>query len=359
MSGVRRCDKLAATGERKAGSGRVTVLAKYQRLESEATWRPEPDAQRRDVIVSIGDATLTIAALNGSALSHWSLPAIVRLNPGQRPALFAPGDDLPESVEIAEGEMVDAIESVLNAIHRGPMRRGRMRSLIVAGVLLALLAGAAFWLPGAITRYTASLVPDAARAEIGQRLRAEVRRLTGAACSETAGLRALAKLEARLFPDGGTRLVVLPSALAETAHLPGGTILIGHKLVEDHESPDVLAGFLLAEDLRRTESDPLEHVLADAGLTASLRLLTTGRLDDDALRRHAEDLVASTNGGVDEKPLIDRLAAAGVSGAPYAYAVDFSGRSTLPIIEGSQDTVTLPPLLGDGDWIALQRICES
>ena len=61
----------------------MTVLAKYQRLEAEGLWRPDPAAQRRDVIVSIGDATLTIATGNGSVLSHVvqnrAIPTAVRI----------------------------------------------------------------------------------------------------------------------------------------------------------------------------------------------------------------------------------------------------------------------------------------
>lgn len=336
----------------------MTVLAKYQRLEAEAIWRPDPHDQRRDVIVSIGDATLTIAAPNGTALSHWSLPAILRLNPGQQPAAYAPGEDSPEMLELTDEEMIGALEAVLKSVRSGVPRNGSLRSLTVAGIGIALVLAGLYLLPGAITRYAASLVPDGARSEIGTRLRVEVRRLTGAPCAAPSGLRALEKLQTRLFPDGTSRLVVLPSALAETAHLPDGTILIGHKLVEDFETPDVLAGYLLAEDVRRRQTDPLERLLEDGGLRSALALLTTGRVDDDALQRHAERLVAATPTPVADAPLIERLDQAEVSGTAYAYALDFSGETTVSLIDAGQ-TETSPVLIDDGDWIALQRICEG
>lgn len=337
----------------------MTVLAKYQRLEAEAVWRPSPEAQRRDVIVSIGKATLTIAKPNGTALSHWSLPAIVRLNPGETPALYTPGENMPETLELSDPEMIGAIDSVLRAIRRGTSRPGRVRALAFAATGAALVAAALIWLPDAITRYAASLVPQGARTEIGSRMRAEVRRLTGAPCAEPAGLRALERLQSRLFPEGGVTLTVVPSALAETAHLPGGIILIGHKLVEDHEVPDVLAGYLIAENLRRQSHDPLNRLLADAGLAAALHLLTTGRIEDGALRRNAEHIVAATPAPIPEPQLLRHFAIAGVPAAPYAYAVDFSGKSTQALIRASADPANLAPLLGDGDWIALQQICEG
>lgn len=336
----------------------MTVLAKYQRLEAEGLWRSDPEAQLREVIVVIGDATLTIAALNGTALSHWSLPATARRNPGHRPAIYSPGEGAPESLELNDSEMIDAIETVLKSIGRGAPHVGRLRKLGTWAVLLGVVAASVIWLPGAVTRYAASLVSEGARTEIGERLTAEMNRVAGTPCSDPAGQRSLGKLQARLFPDGSTRLLVLPSALEETAHLPGGTLLIGHKLVEDHETPEVLAGYLLAEDIRQQSRDPIEALLTNAGLATAFRLLTTGGVDDAALRLHAEKLVLSPETDVPDAALMDAMTEAQVSAAPYAFARDFSGETTLPLIEASK-RIAPSPLLTDGDWLALQRICEG
>lgn len=337
----------------------MTVLAKYQRLETEGLWKPDPDAQRRDVIVSIGKATLTLCAPTGPALTHWSLPAIKRLNPGASPALYAPGEDAPETLEITDETMVDAIEQVLKAVNAGNHHPGRLRNAILTGSLLTFAVLLVFWVPGAISRYTASIVPDAARATIGQSLMQEVRRVAGAPCASSSGLRALASLQDRLFPEGGRRLAVLPSTLPETQSLPGGTILIGHTLVEDYETPEVLAGYILAEDLRRQSDDPLKAVLADAGLGATLTLLTKGKLPDGALAPSAERIIASRSDPVPDTHLIARMAKAGIATAPYAYARDISGETTFPLIEASQTAKTTTPILADGEWLALQQICEN
>ena len=66
----------------------MTALEKYARLEGSGVWRAGPDEQRRDVVVSLGDSSLIIAdTKSGQALSHWSLPAVVRMNKGTRPAV--------------------------------------------------------------------------------------------------------------------------------------------------------------------------------------------------------------------------------------------------------------------------------
>lgn len=335
----------------------MTVLAKYQRLEAEGIWRPAPEAQRRDVIVSIGDATLVLSDMNGSALTHWSLPALHRLNPGKRPALFAPGEDAPETLEIADAEMIDAINKVLKAINRHRARPGRIRGLTVLLMIVAGLALGALWLPGAVASYTASIIPEAARNSLGRDLLMQVNRLAGQACNEPLGVRALDRVKTRLLDDG-TQLHVLPSALRETAHLPGRHILIGRSLVEDFETPEVLAGYILAEDIRRTRRDPAERLLKSAGLFATITMLTTGKLPTGALEKYAETLVAALPEPVPDDLLLQRMDRAGVPSAPYAFARDISGETTLPLIEAASGTGDLP-VLSDGNWIALQEICEG
>ena len=50
----------------------MTALTEYQRLETSGIWRGAPDEQRRDVTVSLGDATVVIYDGAGRALAHWS-----------------------------------------------------------------------------------------------------------------------------------------------------------------------------------------------------------------------------------------------------------------------------------------------
>ncbi len=67
----------------------MTALNEYQRLETFGIWHASPDEQRRDVIVQLGEATLTVSDQNMQALSHWSLPAVIRSVVWQR---FSTGD---------------------------------------------------------------------------------------------------------------------------------------------------------------------------------------------------------------------------------------------------------------------------
>lgn len=309
------------------------------------------------MIVSIGEATLTITAPNGTALTHWSLPAVVRLNPREMPAVYGPGSEPAETLELEDSELVAAIDRVLSALRRGPGRArwiSRGTRLLVLGAAFAALA---FWLPGAISAYTARLVPDVAQAQIGAQLLAETERVAGAPCSDPDGLRALDVLAERLFPDDGTRLVVFPSTLKTSAHVPGGTILLSHTLVEDYETPDVVAGFALAEDLRAKAGNSLGTLLEASPFRASLALLSTGRLREADLQRMAEWLIVKPNDPVDDSALIAAIERRGISPAPYGYAIDISAESTSNFV--AAERASDMPILGDTAWLALQAICSE
>ena len=56
----------------------MTALTRYQRIEATGLWRARPEDQRREVVVSLGEATLVITDLNDRALTHWSLAAVLR-----------------------------------------------------------------------------------------------------------------------------------------------------------------------------------------------------------------------------------------------------------------------------------------
>lgn len=343
----------------------MTVLEQYRRLESLGLWRDGPDDQRREVVASLGEATLVISVGYGTAgtetaLTHWSLPAILRLNPGRTPALYAPGEDAHERLEIDDPDMIEAIEAVREAIDRGRAHPGRLRWMIGAALFAVVLIGAVLWLPGALTRQTVSLLPEAKRIEIGDALLSEIARIAGQPCDRPRARVALARLSSRTLGSPAPLVHLVPAAIPDTLSLPGNLIVVSAALAEDFETPEVLAGYLLAEDQRRAETDPMLRLLEDAGLMATLRLLTTGDLPPDVLRAHAVMLLSRPGSAVDDTALIDRFRGASVSTQPYAYALDVSGESVLPLIEADPMRGTTPErLLTDEGWLSLQNACVT
>jgi len=338
----------------------MTALKDFERLESTGIWRASPDAQRRDVIVSVGEATLTISDHKESAITHWSLPAIQRVNPGKHPALFHPGEDAAETLEVDDDTLIRAMARVQSAIEKRRPHHGRLRFAIVGGLALVALLLALFWLPGAMITYTASVVPETKRIAIGENLLTRIQRISGRPCNNPLGQTALNMLHARLATDARGKIVVLSGGVPTAAHLPGGIILLNRGLVEDFEDPEVPAGFVLVEQLRGAKKDPLLDLLRSAGLSSSFRLLTTGKLRQTALDNYAETLLTSNPSEIANSAILARFLAAGVRTAPYAYAIDISGETTIGLIEADPVTPQAARrVLDDSSWVSLQSICDS
>ncbi len=335
----------------------MTALSEYQRLEAPGVWRAGGEAQRRDVIVSLGDATLTISDMAERALTHWSLAAIERRGGGDAPALYAPGVETDEELEIEDETMVAAIERVRRAVQRRRPKKGRVRLVVAALMLAAIAAGAVFWLPGALKRNAVAVVPESQRLDIGARLLSELERFTGPPCSSRLGDRALSALQDRLRGGREGRIVVVPETVDSALHLPGGIIVLGREMLQAHDNPDVLAGFILSEDLRAAARDPLARLLDDAGPWNALQLLTTGDVPQPALAAHATTLVGAAPAPIAPEALNAEFNAAGLPSLPYANALgDTAYAEALRSGNPGRDP-NMGPVLRDENWISLQAIC--
>lgn len=335
----------------------MTALTRYQRLEATGLWRASPEDQRREVVVSVGDATLTISGLNDRALAHWSLAALERRNPGERPAIFCPQGDSGETLELGAGEaeMIAALESLRRAVERARPRPGRLRQGMVFAVVAVFVALLVFWLPGALRRHTVSVVPPVKRLEIGTALLGRIARVGGNACTTPEATSILARLAER---TGMRQLVVVRSGVAETLVLPGRIVVMNRTLIEDHEDPAVAGGYILAEVVRAEADDPLAVLLRHGGMGAAFRLLTTGELTRQTLDRYAEQMLAAPRPEVAEASLLAAFAQRAIPSSPYAFARDSTGESVLGLIEADPMAGRKPaPVLRDRDWVQLQSIC--
>lgn len=338
----------------------MTALRKYQRLECGGLWRETPQDQRREVLVRFGDATLVLSdPKSGAAVSHWSLPAIERINKGQEPAVFAPGPEAGESLELDDPEMIAALGTVRQAVQAATARPGRLRSVLLAGTAAAVVLAAILWLPGALVSHTASVVPPAQRADIGQRALDDLIRVTGTPCNDRLGLQALAALSERVFgPVDTPILYVLPEGVEQPLYLPGDVIILPRKLVEQANGPEAAAGAALVERLRMKAQDPIVPLLEYAGLRATFELLTTASLPDTALSGYGEAMLRERPPALSDATLLAAFEAAQIPATPYALAIDPEGKTTAALASGDPYKGLAPSsLIPDESWVALQGIC--
>ncbi|MEM7295542.1 MAG: hypothetical protein AAF330_02780 [Pseudomonadota bacterium] len=340
----------------------MTALKRYARLETVGMWRAAPGEQLRDVTVKLGEASLILTDKAGRALAHWSLAAVTERRYLDGRAVFSPdgrGQE-GETLELEDPTMIGAINEVRRSLARRRPNPGRLRLYSLFGSLGLVLVIALFWAPGALVRYTAAAVPEAKRTAFDLALRQEFIRLAGAPCQAPFGSRGLRQLEVRLglAPRG---LAIHDLGTPKTISLPGGTLLVDRRLVEDAPVAEVVAGYILSAQVAADVMDPLAAYLHSAGPRVGIGLLTRGELASAAMRDFAEFLMTNAGAPPDVEQSIASFQGRGVAPRPYALALDVTGESVLPLVEAQ----SFPPeggwrpVLADGPWLALQSICDG
>ena len=324
---------------------RRTALRRHARLEAEGVWRADARAPARAVDVSLGEASLTIEA-EGRPLAHWSLPALERLGRAEPARYGASGG--AETLEIADVEMVAAIERVRHALARRPGRRRPGRVLAPAALVLGA-AALVLALPGLLRDRAVTTVPAEARAALAEALLTRV----GRRC---AGSPALDELAVRLAAGGVSRIVAVEGPPAPLA-LPGGLVALPPETVRSAAEPGVTAGRVLAAIEAAGPDGPLARLLEEGGPTETLRLLVSATVSEAALDTHAARLLAPEPGGAPTGEaipgLLARFDATGLSSAPYGRAARVEALRRLDPHPGAE------PALPDRDWIALQSLCDG
>ena len=338
----------------------MTALRKYLRLESPGLWRETPAAQLREVVVGLREATIVLSdPKTEMALAQWSLPALTRLNPGKLPALYSPGQDDPETLEVDDPEMMAALDTVRSALERRRPKPGRLRGVLLGSFGAAISALAVFWLPGKLIDYTAAMLPPATRSELGKLALQDLTKVTGSPCTGKAGTAASVALGLRLNPIHPPHVLVVRDALQAPLALPGDLLILPEKLVQT-STPDVLAGYMIAATRQAALQDPMQPLLEKAGLMTTIRLLASGAIASDALTGYGQSLLTPPAITLSDEALLAAFTAAKVTAQPYAYALDKSGETTLPLIEADPvPNGSEPEVLSDKHWKALQTICTG
>ncbi len=340
----------------------MTALTEFQRLEAQGSWRDSPGARLREVVVAVGDATLILTDPKSDVpLSHWSLPAVTRLNPGKLPAIYSPAPDgSDETVEIDDPLMIEAIERVHHAIETRRAHPGRLRGGLTILAGLAMLVAVIVWLSDAIIRHAAGIAPPAQARQIGAAVLEDIERSTGPVCTRASGQAVLDWLTPALV--GKNALIrVVPGPLNGALRLPGDLYVLGADLLQGAPGPEAAAGHLVAARLATDPESVRRQALRHAGLRTVLRLMTLGSLSPDALKGFGERLLSDPLPRPDDADLLAALKQAGFGSEAYARTLDPTGQTVLPLIEGDPFRSDPPekPLLTDEQWLALQQICAG
>ena len=303
----------------------MTALKAYERLECTGLWRSGPAMQRREVVVSCGQATLILTDMQNRPLAHWSLAAIDVQTHKEDAATLRPAPGSEESLEISDKTMLEALQKVQKAIDRSRPHPGRLRFILAVSSVVLLSFVTLIWGPQAMVSYASNVLPKAKRAQLGGALVERIGQLAGPYCTSPEGIRSAALLVERLAPKAALELRVLPGQRTAPIVLPGGKVILFDNMVGQSDDPAVTAAYVAAAIATLNDADPLGLYLEDAGPFVSISLITSNELSNRQLDQLAKIALSDQR----------RPASATQPPAPTAL-----------------------PTLPDGAWLGLQAICN-
>ena len=338
--------------------------AHHHPLAAPGLYIPDPDSATVGVIVSLQEATLVLRDANAVPLGQWAVSALLAVRRGDA-VEYRPNADSTDSVFIADETLIQALSKEQQRLRRAPVsHRKRLwwRWFGVVCIVAALLWGGVA-IDQRVPSYAAKHMPAPQALGLGQRIKAKLSNLVGAACMSPEGMQALGLLSARLQLLDDLSITVWPLGQSHVILLPGNQVLVPQELVETAESADVLAGHILAAYGSDLNNTALENTLSAVGAWHTVRYLVTGHMPDQALRRMANTHLSRP------APYYDARAAyiafetvdVGLGGFVGSQTVDHSSAFYKDFValyaEGpkSEGRKVLP----DGAWLGLQSICVS
>ncbi|TVQ54697.1 MAG: hypothetical protein EA355_11345 [Rhodobacteraceae bacterium] len=293
----------------------MTALDAYARLEAEGRYRARADAEPETVILSFGEASLTMMRIDETPVAHWPLASIVCVDAAGLMTL-APDETAEERLEIDDAEMIAAIRAVGAAPAIQPVARRRRRRLVrrlAAAALLCAVGFGAWTQAPRLAEPIASTAPPAARAALGgAAIMAHARGAFCASAEAEAALRTLAR-RFRAVEPGAQTAFWAATVEGEAVAAPGGQVLMPARVLGEGVEALALAA---ATALARAQAEsPFVAAVRDAGIRGYVEVLT-GALTGPALTRAAAARLAAPQPAADPERVAAILAAAGLDAAP-------------------------------------------
>jgi len=377
----------------------MTALDKYALLEAEAVYFDGRTARPREVIVRFGETTLTLLTVTDEPVHHWALASLRRIDEtaprGEEEVLrLSPGHDGEERLTLRDPDMIAALRQVcpdLDAPAVPPSHVVR-KALIWGVAALGAIALGVFVLAPIAAQQLALRLPQDRAERLGTAVLAQTARSMGAAtppviCGTPDGLAALSRMTARLQDGAGMRrqitVQVMESPAQNAITVPGGLIAVMSGLIASAQTPEEVAAVLAHEIAHAEARDPLREafrVIGAAGLFGlavgdyaggTVVAALSQAVVSGAYRREAEAaadaraleiLDAAGLPGSALSDVFDRFARRGPAPqgllSHLASHPDAASRAAAARAADAIGDAPFTPVLEDGEWIALQQICD-
>lgn len=338
----------------------MTIYPGFDVLECKGQWTPGHDERSMDVIVQLGLETITIRSVDEAVLTHWSLYFIQEVDDYGDIVVFSPNPETGEWLELDDKLMIGALRGEIIVERQSPIpnRFSLGISWWLIG-LIALLAGTgAFYGSDRLIEIAASLVAASNRATIGESVYSAIDVNGAGRCDADDGMKILLGLQNALLHGERVDTRVLRDIPFMSRSLPGGIIILNAELLNRHDGPEVIAGYMLMESERLGAMDPLIPFLQ---VTGPMRLVTIGlgrQIGDSHYESFGDHLIDDPIVPVDYNSLLSRIDAAGFPAHHFVNVHAFiDERITAFLPASTLDSNPYRPLLTDSDWQLLRNIC--
>ena len=327
-------------------------------------WREAPDAQRREVVLSLGRTALLVKDLNDNVLAHWDLHAIDRLNPNQFPAIYSPGATESETIEITDPHMIDAID-VFHAISHKPMRRSRLRKRFAFACFAVIIATGAYFgmtlLPNALEDQAVLVTPQVRIQSIDNSLLSAISMVDGSECDSRISAVVLGTLTGAVALDTRIKVGFAEIGERQSVHLPGGMILLDRSLLGPDSDPELAASFILLEHAASRDRRQFRELIRFAGSWHTMAFLLGREFPARVLHEFAPKILAQSPSLEGSEHLLALFSNAGLSSIPLAEAIGLEsplGEALSQAEETGAQGSGNGPIVDMADWNLLREACN-
>lgn len=338
----------------------MTALDQFDRLEATAIWRRSERDTEQEVLVTFGNATLTLSALDQAGdrpVAHWSLGAVRRRSAIGDAVVFSPDDQASETLTVEDPLLIDALERVLRDRIKGTQIRGRrskfkwMVGSLAACAAIYLLAPAM-----AVNVATRLISPERAELLAGEMITL-IEGRTGPECRNGAANSALETIASKISPERKFAVHVLDLGDNLTVPLPGH-ILLDRELLERTATPEELAGWIGYAIVDSEKSAATRNLFDGSSMGDIIRFLSDGTVTPDAKNRAVNSLMLGDLQFDNEAiPTVTSiLSVASIKTTDWSAGLQREGiNATIR----SENNLDVEPLMGEPGWLAVKNVCSG
>ncbi len=339
----------------------MTVYPGFDVLECTGHWHESAASHPQKVLVQLDRDSLVIRTRDELLLTHWSLYFIQEIQTAGPVAAFSPDPGSGERLILDDELMIGALRG-----ERVPDGTSSSTPRIAIGfswplpviLLVGLVAAGTYWSESLIA-IGASLVGASDRRTIGEAVYAALVDDAGLECDAEAGLRVIRTLEESLMPEQRVDVRVLGTLPFLSRSLPGNLVILNAELLDYHDGPEVLAGYILLEAERLAAEDPLLPFLFETRVLNLVRIALGRSMPQGTFEAYAQHLKLARP---DVIPAADLLASFHEAGFPAtAFAAVYANSATDPaqlLANDPKGADAYRPLMPDAAWQTLRTICR-